>query len=129
MDQYLSVVFFLDKKYGDVLVFGIADCNFQTDRMKVAFNLIRNPDIVDIVVTIQIEVINFGFFVIEFFLKTFQCFGFLKKFHYCVKIQIIAWKVEFFLFGLCDHSRACRQHRNKQYVCSEIFHNKKFKAM
>lgn len=86
MDQYLAVVFFLDKKYGYVLVFVIADSYFKSDGMKVAINLIGNTDIVNVVVSVQIEVINLGFFIIEFFLKTFQCFGFLKEFHDCIKI-------------------------------------------
>lgn len=106
LDQYLSVVFFLHKKYSHILVFAIAYRHAQGNGVQISIHIVRNPDIVNVIVAIQVQIIDLGFLVVQFSFKTFQCFRLLKQFQYSVKVQVIAGQVQFFLFCLRFHGQA-----------------------
>lgn len=106
----LTVVFLFNIKSCHILVFGLADSHFETDRVKITFHIVLHADVVYLIITVQIEVIDFRIFLIQLPLKAFECFRFLEKLQNRVKVEIIARKIELFFFGLTEGAVAGPEH-------------------
>ncbi|MDN3656019.1 hypothetical protein QWZ08_10305 [Ferruginibacter paludis] len=67
-------------KYGYILFFSGAYIYLQHDGMYIAIGVINYFYVIGFVIAIQIKVIDFAIFFIEFSFKTFQRFRLLEQF-------------------------------------------------
>jgi hypothetical protein len=66
--------------------------------VQVPVYMVFHPDIVYIVIPVQVQVIHFRIFLIKLPFKTFQRLRLLKKLQNCVEIEVISRQIEFFFF-------------------------------
>lgn len=64
--------------------------------MDIAIDIIGNRDVIDQVVSVQVKIIDAGILRVELSFKLFKRFGFLKKLHYCIKIEVVPRKSQVF---------------------------------
>lgn len=65
--------------------------------MHISVNIIRYCYVIDHIVTVEVEVVDMGFFSIEISLKSLKSLRILEKLHDCVKVQIVTRETQVLL--------------------------------
>lgn len=87
-----------------VTVKGCAKCY----GMDISVNIVRNRNVVNIIITVKIQVIDGGFLIIQASLKRFQCLRLLEEIHHGIKVQIVSRQTKIFIgIVLGSNSRSC----------------------
>jgi hypothetical protein len=89
LDPDLITGITLHNEDSNVLVLADIDGYLQDDDMHILVGLVNDPYIVDIIVSVQIKVVDPIVLIIQGSFETFEGFGFLKKLHYGIKVQVI----------------------------------------
>ncbi|KAF5047266.1 hypothetical protein DSECCO2_462240 [anaerobic digester metagenome] len=71
---YLTVLVFKNCDHSHVLVFPFIDGNLKDNGVVITIYIINHLDVVNVVVTIQVKVIDFGILAVKASFKAFECF-------------------------------------------------------
>lgn len=93
----LAPVVLVNGKNGYVLVFLLVDGDLQYYGVVISISIIDHFDIVDQVIAVQVEVVDFSIGGIEVTFKPFECFRLLEEVHHGVEVQVITREVQFFI--------------------------------
>lgn len=92
--------------------------------MNIAVGVVEHHYIIDHVVAVKIEVVDLRVLVVKIFLKLLEGLRLPEKFHYCIKIKVVARQTKIFLrIVLGFQSGACSHHRCNDRKSDKFFHD------
>jgi hypothetical protein len=108
MQLVLAVTKYIDDSY--VLYLGSSNRYLQHYIMYITIYNIRYIDVINMVVTVKVQIIDILALIIKTPLKAFKCFRFLKQFHDGKEIQVVTRETQVLLF-LCCRKIACGKNK------------------
>ena len=109
LDLHCTIPELLHDEHSNILLLiSVKGCT-KDNGVHISIDIIGNRNIIYEVVTIQVQVIDGGFFVIQAPLKSFQGFRFLEQIHHGVEIQVVSRQTQVFIgIVLCRYEgRSC----------------------
>jgi len=94
---HLAVAKLLNSEDSHILVFVAVKDRTEDDGVHVAIDIIRYGQVINISVSVKVEVVYPGFLIVETFFKGFKRLRLLEKLHDCIEVQVVTRETQVFL--------------------------------
>jgi hypothetical protein len=103
-----SVRKLLHHEHGDVLLLILVQGRTQNDVVNIPIDKIRNRNIINEVVTIQVQIIDHLFLTVQRLLKFLQGLRFLEKVHDGIEVKVVSRQTQVFIGIILGSQTCCR---------------------